>query len=123
MNEEILIITILGLIIVTLIDCLGSIVSRRLNFNYAWFSFLTLATYTLVPYFLATKTSFEIALASNCIVGLYDATIGHKISIVLKANTGEEKEDLPKIDSSIRVLLILIISFILTYVGYVIGSK
>jgi hypothetical protein len=122
MQGEILMAILLGILIVTLIDSIGSITSRRFNFNYGWFIIFSILTYTLIPYYLSKKTSFEIALISNCIIGIYDATIGYKISLILKANNGAVLEDDSKMTLPLRLVIVLVLSFILAYLGYTLGN-
>ena len=123
MKSDILIIIFFGILLVTLINSLGSVVSRRFNFNYGWFIIFSILIYTLIPYYLAKKTSFEIAFIANCLIGIYDATIGHKISIILKANIGASKDDDPKITLTIRLIIMILLSLILTYLGYTLGNN
>lgn len=123
MKSDILFIIFFGILLVTLIDSVGSLTSRRFNFNYGWFIIFSILIYTLIPYYLSKKTSFEIAFIANCLIGIYDATIGHKISIILKANNGTSKDDDPKITLPIRLIIMLFLTLILTYLGYSLGNN
>lgn len=123
MNTEILIVMFVGILLVTLVDSVGSVTSRRFNFNYGWFTILSILIYTLIPYYLAKKTTFETVFIANCLIGIYDATIGQKISIILKANIGTPKDGDPKITLTIRLIIMLFLSLILTYVGYSLGNN
>ncbi len=123
MKSEILIIIFFGILSVTLIDSVGSVTSRRFNFNYGWVTIFSILIYIIIPYYLSKKTTFEIAFIANCLIGIYDATIGYKISIILKANIGTSKDDDPKITLTIRLIIMLFLSLILTYVGYMLGNN
>ncbi|MFT3911440.1 MAG: hypothetical protein QM737_18600 [Ferruginibacter sp.] len=116
-----LIVALCGLLAVTSIDAFGSIISRKLNFNYGWFIILSIVVYTGAPFVLSQKISFEIALTVNFIIGIFDATVGHMISKKLKANVGVYNE---KHEASIlmRLFTVLFVAFILGYLGYVLGK-
>lgn len=116
-----ILITLCGILAVTLIDAIGSISSRRLKFNYGWLSILSLMVYTLAPFLLAKKVSFEIALFSNLIIAFYDATVGYSISRKLKAYTGAVGWE-EKISISMLLLIMGFTALISGYVGYAIGS-
>lgn len=86
MIQQILFIMAMALLSITLIDTLGSIISSKFNFNYSFFSIFSLATYVLTGFYLSFVTSSLWALLLCGVIGLYDETIGLKISSKLKAN-------------------------------------
>lgn len=86
MIQQILFIMAMALLSITLIDTLGSIISRKFNFNYSFFSIFSLATYVLTGFYLSFVTSSLWALLLCGVIGLYDGTVGLKISSKLKAN-------------------------------------
>ena len=71
-----LLVKLIGLASVTLIDSIGSIASRRLQFNYGWLTILSLSVYTCTGYFIGEESNLNLVFAANCIIGFYDATIG-----------------------------------------------
>lgn len=114
-------VSLCGLLAVTLIDTLGSIISRKLNFNYGWFAILSFVVYTGIPFVLSKTVSFEIALAVNVMVGIFEATIGCWISKKLKANVAVASEK-NKENVWGRISLMIFTAFILGYLGYVLGK-
>lgn len=83
----------MGLFIVTLIDSVGSIASRKFNFNYGYLSPLSFATYTLIGYLVSGRTNLICAFIAVIVVGIYDATVGWDISLKLNANLGSLKDE------------------------------
>jgi hypothetical protein len=86
MIQQILFIMGVALLSITLIDVLGSIISRKFNFNYSFFSVFSLATYVLTGFYLSFVTTSHWVLLLCGIIGLFDGTVGLKISSKLKAN-------------------------------------
>jgi type III secretory pathway component EscS len=79
----------LGLCAVALLDSLGSIASRTLDFDYAKLSTVSLILYMATGYFTAKYYNLGWVVLSGMILGLFDATIGWKLCILLKANNPE----------------------------------
>lgn len=107
---------ITGLICITLVDTLGAVASRKLNFKYTYLGILSFAIYIGTGYLLAGK-HFEliIILAISAILGLYDSTIGLKLSIRLKANS----ENIDTIESNPKMVISMITMAILQgFIGY-----
>ena len=87
------IVLLIGLGLVTVIDVVGSVVSRLLNFSYGYFTVLSFIAYIGTGYLIAAKTNGALlTMIVVMLVGLYDATIGWIISQKLKANYGYSKE-------------------------------
>lgn len=77
-----------GFVAVTLLDSLGAIASRRFDFNYALLSPLSILIFGMVAAWAAPLSNFYTAVSIAGLVGLYDGTIGWKISKALDANMG-----------------------------------
>ncbi|MGH1338613.1 MAG: hypothetical protein ACRBFS_21045 [Aureispira sp.] len=85
-----------GLLAVLVVDSLGSIASRQFQFNYGLLSPLSMLIFGVVAAYAASISTFYTALSISALVGLFDATVGWKISKVLEANLGvlaTEEED------------------------------
>ena len=108
-----------GILAVTAIDTVGSITSRKWNYNYAYLSPLSFLVYALLGYFghrlLGNMTW---ALVIPAMVGIYDGTVGWKISSVLDANFGKYKEGNAKMSLSDRIIAMIGIAFLFALVGY-----
>jgi hypothetical protein len=88
---------IIGILLVTLNDAIGSVISRKLNFNYGFFTIGSVAIYCYVAYSVMKKTNYmAFAFLSVLLIAFYDATIGWKISLKLKANFGQQGELMSK---------------------------
>ena len=109
---------VIGLILVTIIDTLGAISSRKLNFNYAYLSVCSFAVYIALGYMLSKQYSVQIALLIASLVGLYDGTVGLKLSIMLKANNklnAQENIDILNLKTAITMVGI---ACLFVFVGY-----
>ena len=73
---------------ILLVDALGSIASRQLNFNYTNIWLASIAAYAILGFMLAKNESLLMTTWLTALLGIFDATIGWKISILLNANTG-----------------------------------
>lgn len=107
-----------GLISITLIDTLGAIASRKMNFKYVNLSILSFLVYTIVGYLISRQYGLTIALYVNGILGLYDGTIGLWLSLILKANTGMNDELANKMLGVKSAITMIITSIPFTLLGY-----
>ena len=108
-----------GIIVVTIIDTLGSIASRRLNFNYGYLAPISLMLYLFIGNQVSGLAGLKMALIASMIVGFYDATMGWKFAKLLKANTGISEEDEKKITVSMNLTAMLFISLAFAFIGHV----
>jgi hypothetical protein len=107
----------LGIFAVTLIDVLGSITSRKWNYNYAYLTPLSFVVYTMIGYYVSQTASLNWALIIGSLVGIYDGTIGWRLAIIFNANMGEQKEAALKMDTQTRILFMIIISTFFGFLG------
>jgi hypothetical protein len=119
-----LVFILIGTGLVTIIDILGSIASRRFNFNYAYLIIASLIAYTFTGYSVSEKTnSFTTALLSVILVGIFDATAGWAISQKLKANYGQWKEQSEKLTLEQRLFSCIIFSVFCTVLGHYLAGQ
>ena len=107
-----------ALLAVTLIDTVGAIASRRLNFNYGYFTVLSLVAYTGIGYGIAGVAGINMMLIASLVVGLYHSMVGWKLSKVFEANVGVPKEFEDKLTYSHAMALLLLIAPLFAYIGY-----
>lgn len=81
-----------GILAVTAIDVFGSISSRKWNFKYVYLAPLSFLVYFSPGYSGHSIASLPWILIIVCLSGLYDGTIGWKLSIILKANFANKEE-------------------------------
>jgi hypothetical protein len=108
-----------GLAAVTTIDVLGSISSRKLNYNYVYLTPLSFLVYFCIGYqghFIAT---LPWTLIIVCLIGIYDGTIGWRLSIILKANFADKEEYTKALTLSSRISGMIVMSGILGFLGFV----
>ena len=108
-----------GLLAVTTIDVLGSISSRKLNYKYVYLTPISFLVYFWLGYrghFIATLPWTVIIV---CLTGLYDGTIGWRLSIILKANFADKEEYTRNLSLSSRVSGMIVMSGIFGFLGFV----
>lgn len=92
MNRQLRLI-ILGVVIIILIDTIGSIASRVLGFDYGYFAILSALNYGMIGYLTTRYYNLSKAFVTGALLGLFDVTVGWQISFILKANAeGMEQE-------------------------------
>ena len=118
------IILLIGLGLVTVVDVVGSVVSRLLNFSYGYFTVLSFIVYIGTGYLIAVKTnSALLTMIVVMLVGFYDATIGWTISQKLKANYGNSKELAEKYTVAHRIFLCNLFSILCGFLGYYLAGR
>ncbi len=114
--------TVVGLIAITLIDTVGSVASRKLNFKYVYLTPLSLITYFTVGYFVSKDFDLIPAIISTSILGIYDATIGWHFSLLLRANNGFNKEQIEQLNIFSRIIYMIGIALLFGYFGHFIAN-
>ena len=115
---------LIGLGLVTIVDVIGSIISRRLNFKYGYFGVLSLVAYTTIGFLVAANTgSALLTMTVVMLMGLYDAIVGWEISQKLKANHGYSKELMEKITIAHRILAGNLYAIVSGFLGYFLASR
>lgn len=107
-----------GLIGVTLIDSVGAIASRKLQFNYGYLTPISLAVYGLLGYLTAGVAGSTVVILYSLLVGFYDATVGMYLSRRCNANLGELKEYSDNLTHRDTLGLMLVIAPGFALLGY-----
>jgi cell shape-determining protein MreD len=79
---------LIACIAILLVDVIGSVASRQLDFNYTKIWPTSLAVYAVLGFMLAKNETLLTTAWLTALLGVFDATIGWKVSILLDANTG-----------------------------------
>jgi len=117
-----------GTFIVLLFDALGSIASRKFNFNFRKLSFLSLLLQLGITAFAALKNGTMAAITTGGLIALIDAILGYQLTLLLKPNIGDdEKEALemfaedgkPKIQF---VLFLVLSGLVVGWIGSIIAK-
>ena len=120
--NELALYTLLGILLVTITDALGSVASRKLYFNYGYLTPLSLGIYMLVGYLVSKEYGLTYAIISACIVCVFDATAGWQLSVALKANTGLDDEQLEKISLGYRIFGMIGIAAVFGFLGHFVAQ-
>ena len=107
-----------GIIAVALLDAIGSVASRQLDFDYARLSYVSFVIYATTG-FLATRTvDLKTGVIYGALLGFFDSTIGLKISMLLDANTGDfSYEQLTLVIWIITVVVMIVFGAIAGLIG------
>lgn len=120
--NELALYTLLGILLVTITDALGSVASRKFDFNYGYLTPLSLGIYMIVGYLVSKEYGLTYAIISACIVGVFDATAGWQLSVALKANTGLDDEQLEKISLGYRIFGMIGIAAVFGFLGHFVAQ-
>ena len=111
-----------GLVIITVVDTLGSIASRRLNFKYIYLIPLSLVIYIGLGYWVCRDYGLYTGCLVNGLLGLFDGTVGAWLSIALKANTGLSEEKKTQLSKGKAAGFMMIFAVIMALLGYLIST-
>lgn len=100
-----------GLAIITVIDTVGAILSRKLQFKYVYLTVVSGALYIIMGYLVSIKFSLGIALGINAILGLYDGSAGLWLCLKLKANIDnrEETADMLNVKTAVTMMVVAVV--------------
>lgn len=120
---EVLVLFAAGLLCVTAIDTLGSITSRKWKYNYAYLSVLSFMVYAAIGYAgHRLGVGQQWSLITAALVGVYDAIVGWKISVALKANWGRLKQQVENEKQSSQVFAMILMGVVLSFGGYALSE-
>ncbi len=106
---------LVGFVLIALVDTIGSIASKQLHFNYSSLYPISYIIYITMPFLIAKQRNRKSAIISGALLGLFDSTVGLKLSIALKANTGNININ------NITPTVIIAIAIIMTLTGSLCG--
>lgn len=116
--------TLLGIGLVTIIDISGSIISRRLNFNYGYFTILSFVVYTYIPYLVMKEINLAFStFLCSLLIGYYDGYFGWKISQQFKANYGPHKEEIKRLTTAHTILAAILFAIVCGGIGIFMGKS
>jgi heme/copper-type cytochrome/quinol oxidase subunit 4 len=115
---------IIGFAVIALFDTVGSISSRLLNFNYGNLSLISIIIYTVIPFLIAKRAGMKSAIIAGGLLGLFDVTVGLRLSMSLKANTGDY--DMHAMTTLVYIVLVIFMTLlgsIFGLFGYLISKS
>ena len=113
MISTVIIIIFIGLVVITMFDVFGAVLSRKLEFQYVWLSFGSFFLYGLITFYLRVFGNITIAVIGSFLIGAFDGSIGVLIAKKCKANV--LKEDLAAL--KITPKLVLFMGFLAVLIG------
>ncbi len=114
---------LISAIAITLFDILGAIASRQLNFSYSYLSPISFAIYFAFAFVMAKRTDKKTTIISTGLLGLFDATIGWKISMLLQANTADLKMEITPTAFIMTLIFMTLFAALLGFVGWWLSTK
>jgi len=112
-----------GILAVTLIDSLGAIASKQLNFNYSFLSVISFVVYVGFAFLLARQSDKKTTIILTGFLGLFDATVGWKLSEILGANTGENNIEITTTIMIITAIFMTLFASLLGLLGWWLSKK
>jgi hypothetical protein len=113
---------LLGSILIAVLDSLGAMLSNKLNFKYILLLPVSLAIYVFIGFLLGKTNNYPTTCLYAGLLGLFDGTIGLKLSIYFKANMGISKERVDKLESVGTSIYMIIVGLLFGSLGYVIAA-
>jgi hypothetical protein len=123
MNNYFILYTIAGIILITLLNTVGGIASRKLKFNYGMLSPVSFVIYTLIGFLISKDKPMDVVFACNALIGIFDATAGWNLLMKLKANTGGAEEQLVVMTEGQRTILMTVIAGVFGMIGYMLAHN
>lgn len=114
---------LIGILAVTLLDSIGAIASRQLSFNYSLLSVVSFIIYVGFAFFLARQSDKKTTIILTGLLGLFDATIGWKLSELLGANTGENKIEITTTILITTAIFMTLFASLLGLLGWWLSKK
>ncbi len=100
-------------------DAIGSVLSRKMNFNYAWLTPISLILYIATGFYGTLLINQMAGITMTGLLGLVDTILGYEIATRLKANFGVFQEELDAEDlrSPSYVLGMITFSLFMGWIG------
>ena len=112
-----------GILAVTLLDSLGAIASRQLSFNYSLLSVVSFIVYIGFAFLLTRQADKKTTIILTGLLGLFDATIGWKLSELLGANTGENNIEITTTILITTAIFMTLFASLLGLLGWWLSKK
>ena len=111
---NVFVIIIIGFLIVIAFDAIGSILSKKLKFNYAVLTFGSITIYGVIGLISYQCSNTMIGIVSSAVVGLFDSIVGLIVSNKLNAYV-------PGLDNDTKISLStsLFVAALAAFCGYI----
>ncbi len=101
------------------VDAIGSLASRMFNFNYIFIWPASVLVYAILGFLLTKLENIKTCVWLTALLGVFDATVGWKISMLLNANTGSVNNN-PTLQ--VWAITVIIVALYGAIVGFVSGG-
>lgn len=110
-------ILLFSIVAICFVDTIGSIASRKFAFNYSYLSMISFLIYALTSFVITKLVNFKMGVLGASILGLFDSTIGWKISILLSCNSSMIPRTI-----TIWIITIIIVTLMAAFAGLIGGG-
>jgi hypothetical protein len=108
-----------GCLIIALFDTIGAIASRHLTFNYTLLAAVSFLIYAVFGFIATRFNNIKSGALTAAAIGFFDSTIGWKMAMLLKANTGSIKND-PSVP--VWIITIILVTAFAAICGFIGGG-
>jgi hypothetical protein len=108
---------LIAMMAIVLLDGLGAIASRLFDFNGALLSPISFILYGVFGYIGSKIKNLNTGVIYSAAIGLFDSTVGWKISMILKANTGSADNNPTLQEWTITIIVVTSIAALLGLIG------
>ena len=112
-----------GILAVTLLDSFGAIASKQLNFNYSFLLVFSFVVYVGFAFLHARQSDKKTTIILTGLLGLFDATVGWKLSEILGANTGKNNIEITTTIMIITAIFMTLFASLLGLLGWWLSKK
>ena len=113
---------LLGVILVIILDSIGAILSNRFNFKYMLLIPASVLVYGLTGFLLGKSDTYLMTSLLTGLLGLFDGTIGLKLSIYFKARMGLSQEQIESMQSRTTAFFMVIVGVLFGSLGFAIST-
>lgn len=97
---------LIGFLTIGIFDALSSIASNQFNFNYIYLALGSFIIYCFFGFLGTKEINLKVGVFVATATGFFDSTVGWKISMLLKANTGTIKNNPTILMWSITIIFV-----------------
>jgi hypothetical protein len=113
----------IGVLAITVFDILGSIASRQMNFDFSYLSPISFILYVSIAFVVARRTDKKTAVITAGLLGLFEATVGWKLSLLLHPNFGNKRTEFTPAIFAATIVVVTLLAGLLGLLGWWLSTK
>lgn len=113
---------ILGTFFIAMLDSVGAILSNKLKFKYVLLLPISLAVYVYIGFLLGKTSNYPTTCFYAGLLGLFDATIGLRLSIYFDANFGISKERVDQLKGRRTSIHMILVGVLFCSLGFIMAG-